>query len=348
MKRMTLLLALVCLCALGCAAAAQSVTDSVMLDVIRQKSPGDVSAVIEAEGRVAGPVVGVNPETGETGERLYVDALLPEKFGAGQRVIITAEPIEIDRAALTDALLASGAQLGQMTVGHGFAYNDDIGQALPHEGEPLAHAEAVDIAQRFVAACGLGDTYVVSDLRPEEEARGLAAQEAPEAQEAAYARTLREWHRKDTAYTSVCLGFTLRGLPVAQEWQDEQGTIRSSVVHLDVGDAGEIRDYGLFYAPREVDAEPWTGELKTWREALAEYSAWFGEHNNEPRTDDRGREAPPLRRTITSVRPGYASADGKTYVPAWLFIDNTFALDGDAATPVNSIWTAAIDARVGY
>lgn len=348
MKHMTLLAALVCLCSLACIAHAQSVTDSVMLNVIRQNPVGDMSAVVEADGRVLGPITGMNAETGRTGERLYVDAPLPEEFEAEQRVVITAEHIEIDPAALTAALLESGARPGQMTVMPGVAYNDGIGQALPHTDTPLSHEDAVAIAQRFAAACGLGDTYVVSALRPEETARGLAAQEAPEAQEAAYERYLREWHRKDRAYTSVCLGFMLRGLPVSLDWQDEEAVYRSSVANLSIGDAGEIRDYGLFYAPREVSAEPWTGELKTWREALAEYSAWFSEHNNAPRTDERGRETPPLRTTVISIRPGYASADGKTYVPAWIFVKNTFASSGGQATQVNSIWTAAIDARIGY
>lgn len=330
MKRVIFLILTLCLLVPACALAT-----------------GDISAVIKANGRAVGPVYGVDAETGARGEALYVDAPLPAGFADDQRVVIAAEPIHIDRAALESALRARGSTTDQLTIIPGAAYNDGVGQALPDPGVPLTHEEAVSIAQAFVADCGLGDTWPLFALRPEEEARGLAAQEAPEAQDAFYARQLREWHRSNRSYTSVKLMFTLRGLPVAPEWQDEAGVGKSSIANLYIGDAGEIRDYGLWYAPREVRAQPYDGELKTWQAALAELTRQFGAHNGVPRTDERGREAPPLRTTVTAIQPGYASGDGKTFTPAWIFVTNTFALGGEEPVPTESIWVHAIDARAG-
>lgn len=348
MKRAIFLLLTLCLLVPACVLAAESATSGVMKAVLEQGTPGDVSAVIEEEGRAVGPVYGIDAETGARGEALYVDAPLPADFADDQRVVISAKPIDIDQTALEDALRARGSEPGSMTIIPGAAYNADVGEALPAPDAPLTREEAIAIARAFIADCGLGDTWPLFALRPEEEARGLAAQEAPEAREASVARQLREWHRPDTRYTSVRLMFTLRGLPVAPEWQDAAGVGKSSIVNLYIGDAGEIRDYSLWYAPREVSAEPVDGQLKSWQEALSELTPWFGAHNGAPRTDERGREAPPLRTTVTDILPGYASSDGKTFVPAWIFVTNTFALGSDAPVPTESIWVYAIDARVGY
>ena len=347
MKRIILSTLILSLFIPACAFAAHSAVDGAVKNAAEGKTPGDISAVIEADERAVGPVYGINEETGARGEVLYVDAPLPADFTDDQRAVITAEHISIDRSSLLEALRARGVSPGSVVIKPGVAYNDDVGRSLSSH-EALSSEAAAAIARQFVADCGLGDTYLLFALRPEEEARGLSAQEAPEAQEDAYKRILREWHRANINYTSVRLGFTLRGLPVESSWTGADGVARSSVANLYVGDAGEIRDFSLWYAPREVRAQPYTGALKTWREALCELSSRFGAYNGEPRTDIRGRQAPPLRTTITDILPGYASSDGVTFFPAWIFIADTFALCGDDSVPVNSIWTYAIDARIGY
>lgn len=348
MKRILSLLLILCLLVPACVLATESATDSIRKSVIEANAPGDVSAVLESDGRIVGPVYGVNAETGVRGESLYVDAPLPADFTEEQRVLITASFLEIDKDLLTDALLATGVKHSNIFLDHNCAYNTDLGITLPAPDTLLTHEQASTIAQRFVADCGLGETRVLFALRPEEEASRIAAQEAPEAQEAIVQRTLREWYRADTRYTSVRLLFTLRGLPVGETWMDADNVCNSSVANLFVGDAGEIRDFSLWYAPSEVSAAPYAGELKTWQEALAEFSASYSPYNGEPRTDARGRETPPLRDTVTQILPAYGSRDGKTFVPCWLFVTDTLALGDGDPVPSGYIWATAIDARVGY
>ena len=80
-------------------------------------------------------------------------------------------------------------------------------------------------------------------LRPEDEARLYALNEAPEAREAFVRRSLAEWFTPRVDYTWVQLAFSLRGLPVSPcTWTGADGVGHSSVANLDVGDSGEMRD----------------------------------------------------------------------------------------------------------
>ena len=207
---------------------------------------------------------------------------------------------------------------------------------VPPDVTPAQRAS--DAALAFVASCGLGDGHVISALRPEDEARLYALNEAPEAREAFVARTLAEWFTPRLDYTWVQVAFTLRGLPVAPcYWPGADGVSRACVANLYLGDGGELRDFTLSYAPCEVSAVPYTGALKTPLEALGELARQFACVQPSPREDERGRALPAHWPVALDIRPAYHTADGVTFFPAWLIAVAWQESDGQTGMP----WRAA-------
>lgn len=280
----------------------------------------DASGVTEQNGRLTGVVNGPNERNGQIEPALWVDCAYPDTFSGEQLAVITAEWAELDESRLRQALSESGGTWCESAYERFHAYSAVGGaEALPADAQAgEAKVRAVEIAQAFVRACGLGDSRVIKALRPEDEARSRSMSVAPEAREALIRRELKEWFVPDIRYTWVSLQFRLRGLPAAVEWWASDSLVCSSVANLYIGDAGEIREFILFYAPREVDAVPYAGALKSWREALEEAAAGFDCRFPQPSRDERGREIPAARYEVSAVEPGYASRDGKQWYPAWL------------------------------
>ena len=205
-----------------------------------------------------------------------------------------------------------------------------------------ARARASDAALAFVASCGLGDGHVISALRPEDEARLYALNEAPEAREAFVARTLTEWFTPRLDYTWVQLAFTLRGLPVAPcYWPGADGVSRACVANLYLGDGGELRDFTLSYVPCEAGAAPYAGTLKRrWRRSRS----WPDSLTASGRLPARmsvGAPCPPHWPVALDIRPAYHTADGVTFFPAWLITVAWQESGGQTGMP----WLAVIDAR---
>ena len=298
----------------------------------------DLSGLIEADGRVTGAITGMTKDAApRPGVALLVDAPLPADFTADQRVILTTQPVFFDDSALLAAMESTGAaniRIEDYDHGSGF-WGYATGDPKPAAMTPdEAREHAVQVAEAFVKTVGAGEIAVLTALRPEDEAKGSAISAAPEAREAIEARTLREWFTEDRDYTEVRFAFKLRGLRTVGGFmrRDEDGEARlgAGCGSLRVGDAGEAREASLLYAPQEVSAEPYAGELIGWREALETVAQNFGvTAYGEKRTDERGRETPAMRFAVTGIEPGYATEDAKTYVPAWLFtIDRMREEDG--------------------
>lgn len=308
----------------------------------------DASGIIESDGWLRGDIVGVNAESGETALALRVDCPLPPDFSPEQQVVITTEWLVPDAAAVGDAMRATGAHWRDADLNR-FTPAFVSGSASPlspaadsGENASAARMQASDIALAFVAACGLGEGQVLSALRPEDEARQSALSESPQVREAFIARTLDEWFTPRLDYTWVQLAFTLRGLPVSPcTWPDADGIGQTCVANLYVGDPGEMRDFTLSYAPREVSAAPCTGGVKKPLEALEELARHFDCTQPAPREDERGRALPAHWPVVLDIRPAYHTADGVTFFPAWLIAAAWQESGGDTGT----LWLTAIDAR---
>lgn len=303
----------------------------------------DASGVTEKDGRLVGTVTGLNEQSGQIEPALWVDCEYPGTFTDDQLAVLNTEWIELDEQKLRNAVSATGGTWRESGYERFDAYSAGGGAVtLPADTDAeAAKARAVEIAQAFVRGCGLGETRVIKALRPEEEARSHSMGVTPEAREAFIRRELKEWYFPDIRYTWVSLQFRLRGLPMAKDWY--MGNLGcSSIANLYIGDAGEMREFCLFYAPREISAEPYTGALKTWREALEEAASAFDCRLPQPTQDERGRVIPASHFEISALQPGYASREGRTWYPAWLM---TVDCVGDASLRSPAVLEIAIDAR---
>lgn len=303
----------------------------------------DASGVAEKEGRLAGTVTGLNEQSGKMEPALWVDCECPGAFTDDQLAVLSTEWIELDERKLREAVSATGGAWRENAYERFDAYSAGGGAAaLPADADAgEAKARAVEIAQAFVRGCGLGETRVIKALRPEEEARSHSMNVTPAEREAFIRRELKEWYFPDIRYTWVSLQFRLRGLPMAKDWTvDNLGC--SSVANLYIGDAGEMREFCLFYAPREASAVPYTGTLKTWREALEDAASAFDCRQPQPARDERGRVIPASRFEISALSPGYASLEGRTWYPAWLM---TVDCVEDESLRSPAVLEIAIDAR---
>lgn len=113
------------------------------------------------------------------------------------------------------------------------------------------------------------------------------------------------------------------------------------MANLYVGDSGEMRDFTLSYAPREVSAAPYAGAVKTPLEALEDLARQFDCIQPVPREDERGRALPAHWPVVLDIRPAYHTADGVTFFPAWLVATAWQDSHGQTGMP----WLVAIDAR---
>lgn len=292
---------------------------------LAQEDARDASGVVLADGRLTGAVTGLNKETGRQEQALWVDCPEPAAFAKEQLALLTTKWLEPDAALIGSAVRATGAAWrdGALELFTPYSFAGEA-RALDSSADPdEARARAPGIAQDFARAIGAGDTLVVSALHPEDEARAQSLNEPPETREAFIRRTLKEWYTPRLDSTWVQLTYTLRGLPAVGTWErrDEQGDLcaYSSAANFYIGDAGEMRGFILFYAPREVSAAPYGGPLKTWREALTELAGRYGCADPAPTTDERGRVIPAHRFTVTGVSPCFQTDDGALYHPGWLF-----------------------------
>ena len=367
MKRLSLL-ALCCalpLCSLPAALAEQTASAPLDPPYIAFDLPGDdisprdASGVIEENGRLSGSVTGPasiwdsegNERFGDPAACLTVDAPAPQDFADEQLAIITAPYIAFSDEQLGEAMQSTGQrawQFDEYVKQHSPDWGALSGKPLPATMTPdEARENAKQVALDFLLKAGVGGARVLSALRPEDEADVFSLNVIPEQREAERARILREWHTSHRDYTWVQLQFTLRGLLSLCHMVDEDGASCSSVANLYIGDAGEMRDAIIVHAPREAGAVPYTGELKTWREALELVANWYGcteENNAYHHTDLRGRETYVSEFVVTSVEPGYLSADGETYVPAWIITEQNRLVDTGEFLHTPTLW--AVDARV--
>lgn len=304
----------------------------------------DTSGVTEQNGRLTGIVTGLNERSGQIEPALWVDCAYPDTFSEEQLAVITTEWAELDESKLRQALSESGGSWRESAYERFHAYSAVGGaETLPADAQAEeAKARAIEIAQTFVRDCGLWESRVIKALRPEDEARSRSMNVAPEAREAYIRRELKEWFVPDLRYTWVSLQFRLRGLPAAVEWWASDSLVCSSIANLYIGDAGEVREFALFYAPREADAVPYDGAVKSWREALEEAAAEFSCQFPQTWEDERGRAVPASYLEISSISPGYASQDGKQWYPAWLFAMDRVSDDGLRSPAALEM---AIDAR---
>ena len=336
------------LCALVCLALAAA--PALCEDDARPVKERDLSGLVERDGRVTGAITGLTND-GKPGIAMLVDAALPADFTDEQRAIIMTESVSFaDSAKLIAAMEATGAvniRIDPEGIGRADWGNarSDPRRATMTADEAREHAKHV--AAEFCKNVDAGDIVITSALRPEDEARMHTIDAAPEAREAMAARMLREWFVADRNYTDVRFDYVLRGLRTvggAVE-EDEDGEAWLGVTgQLLVGDAGEVRYVSMVLVPREISAEPYTGEMISWREALDQVAQGYGATAyDDVRRDDHGRETPMMYFAVTGIEPGYATRDGKTYTPAWLFtIDWMREEDG-------ALWgrpdTQAVDAR---
>lgn len=307
----------------------------------------DASGVTASGGRLRGDIVGVSGESGETALALRVDCPIPPEFTPEQLAVLTTEWIVPDETAVGEAMRATGADWSDGALkrfGPAFA----TGSAAPLS--PAASGTDADDAREraratalsFLLDCGLSEGHVIHLLRPEDEARLYALNEAPEAREAFVRRSLAEWFTPRVDYTWVQLAFSLRGLPVSPcTWTGADGVGHSCVANLYVGDSGEMRDFTLSYAPREVSAAPYAGAVKTPLEALEDLARQFDCIQPVPREDERGRALPAHWPVVLDIRPAYHTADGVTFFPVWLVATAWQDSHGQTGMP----WLVAIDAR---
>ena len=321
--------------------------------------PSDASGVVEKDGRLAGTVT--CPATlwdeegheffGQSAVALTIDAPAPQDFTDEQLAIITAPSMTFSREQLGAAMRSTGQRTWE--------FNEYAMTRMPFWGsvnsKPLpatmtpdeARENAKQVALDFLHEAGVDGARVLSALRPEDEAAMWALNVIPEQREAERARILREWHTSHRDYTWVQLEFTLHGLVALCQTIDDEGSSISSVANLYIGDAGEMRDAIIVHAPQEIRAAPYEGELRTWREALELYAGVYGsseENNVFHSTDLRGRETCVWETVITAVEPGYLSADGETYVPAWIITEQRRVVGSGEWITCPSL--TAIDARI--
>ena len=329
-------------------------------DVDDMSEQRDASGVIVENGRLSGFVTGPasiwdsegHESFGDPAICLTVDAPTPQGFTDEQRVIITAPYIIFSKEQLGAAMQSTGQRTWQFNeeamkrMSYWGSVNSS--ETLPATmGPDEARENAKQVALDFLREAGVGGARVLSALRPEDEADVFSLNVIPEQREAERARILREWHTSHQDYTWVQLQFTLRGLMALCHTVDEGGASCSSGANLYIGDAGEMRDAIIVYAPQEAEARPYTGELRTWREALELVALWYGcteENNIYHCTDLRGRETHVTEFVVTGVEPGYLSADGETYVPAWIITEQTRNVETGEFLYTPTLW--AIDARV--
>lgn len=320
--------------------------------------PSDASGVVEENGRLFGPVTSLSvldydghPFLGDPAVSFIVDAPAPQDFTDEQRAVITAPVIAFSDEQLGAAMQSTGQRTWELPKG-GMARMPFWGHA---EGKPLpatmtpdeARENAKQVALDFLREVGVDGARVIHALRPEDEADIFSLNVIPEQRETERARILREWHTSHRDYTWVSLQFTLRGLITLRETIDEDGISGQSIANLYIGDAGEMRDAIIVRAPQEVSAEPYTGDLITWREALELYAGEDGsseDNNVHHSTDLRGRETHVWETAVTSIEPGYLSADGETYVPAWIITEQRRLVDSGELYSYPSV--RAVDARV--
>lgn len=322
--------------------------------------PADASGVIEENGRLSGPVTSLmtlwdeqdgHPFLGESAVSFIVDAPAPQDFTDEQRVVITAPAIGFSDEHLGAAMQSTGLRSWQIDeyVKKNVPYSGHVtAKALPATMDADAAREnAKQVALDFLSEAGVSGARVIYALRPEDEADIFSMNVIPEQREAERARILREWYTSHRDYTWVNLQFTLRGLTTLCTTIDDEGASSSSVANLYIGDAGEMREACIFRAPQEISATPYTGKLLTWREALEIFAGEYGsseENNVIHSTDLRGRETCVWEQVVTAVEPGYLSADGETYVPAWIIAEQQRLVGTDEFISWPSL--TAIDARV--
>ena len=320
--------------------------------------PSDASGVVEENGRLSGPVTSLrvldydgHPFLGDPAVSFIVDAPAPQDFTDEQRVIITAPAIAFSDEQLGAAMQSTGLRSWQideyvkknvLNSGHVTA------KALPATMDAdKARENAKQVALDFLREAGVGGARVIHAMRPEDDAATWSLNVIPEQREAERARILREWHTSHRDYTWVHLEFTLHDLVALCEAIDDEGISNSSVANLYIGDAGEMREACVFCAPQETGATPYTGDLITWREALEIFAGEYGsseENNAYPIIDERGRTASVIEHVITAIEPGYMSADGETYVPAWIITEQDRVVDSGELYFYPSV--RAVDARV--
>ena len=361
-------LALCCallLCSLPAALGAQAESTPLDPPLIMPSSPGDdipprdASGVIEENGRLSGFVTGPasiwdsagHESFGAPAVSLTVDAPVPQEFTDEQLAIITAPYIAFSDEQLGAAMQSTGQrtwEFDEYIKQHSPDWGTATGKALPATMTPdEARENAKQVAADFLREASVDGARLVFALRPEDEADMYTLSVIPEQREAERARILREWHTSKRDYTWVQLQYTLRGLTTLCETINENGASCGSIANLYIGDAGEMREAILVHAPREVSATPYTGGLRSWREALELVAGWYGsteENNVYHSTDLRGRETHAWERVVTAVEPGYLSSDGVTYVPAWVFTVQNRLIDSDELCSAPSLW--AVDARV--
>ena len=336
------------LCALVCLALAA--VPAFCEDDERPRKERDLSGLVEQDGRVTGEITGLD-WNGKPGVAMLVDAALPADFTDAQRAVIRTERVSFaDSAKLIAALEATGAvniRIDPEGIGRadwGNAQSDPKRATMTADE---ARENAKHVAAAFCQSVGVGDIVITSALRPEDEAKNHTIDAAPEAREAMAARILREWFRADRDYTDVRFDPVLRGLRAVGGLMEETeyGEAWLGITgQLLVGDAGEVRSASIVLMPREVSAEPYAGELISWREALEEISQRFGvTAYGDVRRDDHGRETPMMHSVVTGIEPGYATRDGETYAPAWLFTIDWMRVEDGA------LWgdphTDSVDAR---
>lgn len=281
----------------------------------------DASGVTASGGRLRGDIVGVSGESGETALALRVDCPIPPEFTPEQLAVLTTEWIVPDETAVGEAMRATGADWSDGALkrfGPAFAAGSaaPLSPAASGTDADGAREQARATALSFLLDCGLSEGHVIHLLRPEDEARLYALNEAPETREAFVRRSLAEWFTPRVDYTWVQLAFSLRGLPVSPcTWTGADGVGHSCVANLYVGDSGEMRDFTLSYAPREVSAAPYAGAVKTPLEALEDLARQFDCIQPVPREDERGRALPAHWPVVLDIRPAYHTADGVTFSP---------------------------------
>lgn len=158
----------------------------------------DASGVTASGGRLRGDIVGVSGESGETALALRVDCPVPPEFTPEQLAVLTTEWIVPDETAVGEAMRATGADWSDGALkrfGPAFAAGSaaPLSPAASGTDADGARERARATALSFLLDCGLSEGHEIHLLRPEDEARLYALNEAPEAREAFVRRSLAEW-----------------------------------------------------------------------------------------------------------------------------------------------------------
>ena len=145
----------------------------------------DASGVTASGGRLRGDIVGVSGESGETALALRVDCPIPPEFTPEQLAVLTTEWIVPDETAVGEAMRATGADWSDGALkrfGPAFAAGSaaPLSPAASGTDADGAREQARATALSFLLDCGLSEGHVIHLLRPEDEARLYALNEAPE------------------------------------------------------------------------------------------------------------------------------------------------------------------------